>query len=72
MNFLVGIERWMRFQLVDKEKRLFQTERVVFTRYFGHSFHPVGEVGLIEDVAREYGQHLGRDSFFDIPPKGYE
>ena len=73
-----GIEKWMRFQtslrfqLVDKEKRLFQTERVVFTGYFGHTFHPVGEVGLIEDVAREYGQHLGRDSFFNIPPNGYE
>ncbi len=73
-----GIERWMqfqtrlRFQLVDKKKRLFQTERVVFTGYFGHTFHPVGEIGFIEDVAREYGQHLGRDSFFDISPKGYE
>ena len=73
-----SIVKWMRFmtalrfQLVDKEKRLFQTERVVYSGYFGHTFHPVGEVGLIEGVAREYGQHLGRDSFFDIPPKGYE
>jgi len=73
-----GIVTWMRFmtalrfQLIDKEKRLFQTERVIYSGYFRHTFHPVGEVGLIEDVAREYGQHLGRDSFFDIPPKGYE
>lgn len=73
-----GIERWMRFftslrfQLVDKEKRLFQAERVVFLGFYGHDFHPVGIIGSIEDVAREYGQHLGRDSFFDLVPHGFE
>ena len=72
------IEKWMRFLtslrfiLVDKEKRLFQTERVVFTGFFDHSFHPVGQPGKIEEVARAFGQHLGRDSFFDIDPVGYE
>lgn len=73
-----GIERWMRFltslrfRLVDKEKRLFQTERVVYLGFFDHSFHPVGQAEVIEDVARKYGQHLGRDSFFDIVPLGFE
>lgn len=73
-----GIERWMRFitsirfRLVDKKNRLFQTERVVFSGFFDHSFHPVGEIGAIEDVARNYGQHLGKDSFFDIIPHGLE
>ena len=72
------IEKWMRFItslrfiLIDKGKRLFQTERMVYLSFFGHSFHPVGEPGLIEDVAREFGQHLGRDSFFDIEPNGFE
>lgn len=72
------IERWMRFLtslrflLIDKEKRLFQTERVVFLGYFDHSFHAIGDAGVIEDVAREYGQHLGRDSFFNIVPHALE
>lgn len=72
------IERWMRFFtslrfiLVDKQKRLFQTERVVFLGFFSHKFSPVGNPGLIEDVVREFGQHLGRDSFFDIVPNGFE
>ena len=69
-----GIEKWMRFltslrfQLVNKERRLFQTERLVFSGYYGHDFHPIGKVGHIEDVVREYGQHLGRDSFFNLEP----
>lgn len=68
------IEKWMRFftslrfKLVDKEKRLFQTERVVYTSLYGNDFHPVGTVGSIEDVVRTYGQHLGHPSFFDIEP----
>ena len=69
-----NIEKWMRFftvlrfKLTDKEKRLFQTERVVYLSLFSNDFHPVGQPGLIEDVAREYGQHLGKESFFDIEP----
>ncbi|MEZ4931703.1 MAG: hypothetical protein R2788_06265 [Saprospiraceae bacterium] len=72
------IEKWMRFLtslrfvLVDKEQRLFQTERMVYLSFFDHDFHPVGRPGQIEDVAREYGQHLGRVSFFDIVPNGFE
>lgn len=77
-HFGPTIENWMRFFtsmrfiLVDEERRLFQTERVVFMGFYGHDFHPVGESGPIEDVAREYGQHLGRDSFFDIEPNAME
>jgi len=69
-----AIEKWMRFftalrfKLIDKEKRLFQTERVVYLSLFGNEFFPVGLPGAIEDVAREYGQHLGKASFFDIEP----
>jgi len=37
-------------------------------RYYGHTFHPVGEIDLIEEVAIKYGQHLGKVSFFDIEP----
>ncbi|WP_338812265.1 hypothetical protein V9L05_12745 [Bernardetia sp. Wsw4-3y2] len=77
-GFGEDVTRWMRFftslrfKLVDKTKRLFQTERVVYTSFYGHDFHPVGEVGLIEDVARNYGQYLGRETFFDLEPKSYE
>ena len=77
-NYGKEIGRWMRFltsmrfQLIDKNKRLFQTERVVYLGFFAHDFHPVGETDLIENVARKYAQHLGRDSFFDIVPNGFE
>ncbi len=73
-----NIERWMRFMcrmrfnLVEKEKRLFQIERVVYMGLFSHDFHSVGEPGQIEDVARKFGQHLGKDTFFDIVPNGFE
>ena len=72
------IERWMkfftslRFKLVDAKERLFQTERVVYTSFYGHDFHPVGEVGLIEDITRNYGQYLGRETFFDLEPIGMD
>ena len=69
------IDKWMRFftafrfKLVDKTKRLFQTERIVFMSFYAEDYYPVGEVGAIEDVAREYGQYLGRETFFDLEPK---
>ncbi len=68
------IERWMkfysalRFRLVDQEKRLFQTERVVYTGYHGHTFNPCGKIAPIEKVAVEFGQHLGKKTFFEIEP----
>ncbi len=77
-HFGKGIERSMpfltslRFRLIDKEKRLFQTERIVFLGIFDSSFLPVGQLERIEDVARKYGQHLGRNSFFNIIPHGFE
>lgn len=46
----------------------FQTERVVYSGGYGHDFHAVGEVGLIEDLAIKFGKHLGRDSYYDIEP----
>lgn len=73
-----SIERWMKFEtslkfvLANKSKRLFQAERVVFTSFFGFSFHPIGQLGSIEDVAREFGKHLGRGTFYEIDPVGYE
>ncbi|MEM6298366.1 MAG: hypothetical protein AAF740_06730 [Bacteroidota bacterium] len=69
------IERWMRFltalrfKLTNKEKRLFRAERVVFTGLYDHDFHPIGKVGKIEDLARDFGKHLGRESFFKIEPR---
>lgn len=73
-HFGKDIEKWMRFlsglrfKLIDRDKRLFQTERVVYIGFFEHNFHPVGEPGLIEDLAKKYGQHLGKESFFDLEP----
>jgi hypothetical protein len=72
------IERWMRFhtslkfKLVDAERRLFQAERVVYMSLFGHDFYPIGEPDSIEHLAKEFGQHLGRESFFNIDPVGWE
>lgn len=61
-----------RFQLIDKKNRLYQAERIVHLGAFGHDFYPVGEVGLIEDLAKKYAPHFGRETYLKIPPKGYE
>ena len=72
-----GIEQWMRFftrlrfKLVDKVQRLFQTERTVHLGFFERAFFPIGEVGPIEEIAAKYGQHLGRESFFRLEPKDW-
>ena len=50
----------------------FGTERVVYAGFYDRPFYPVGKIGLIENVAREFGQDLGKTSFFDISPMGYE
>ena len=73
-----GIEQWMRFftrlrfKLVDKEQRLFQTERTVHLSFFERAFFPIGEAGPIEEVAPKYGQHLGKVSFYDLEPHDWE
>lgn len=73
-----GIEQWMRFssalrfQLVDTENRLFQAERVVYLNFFASEFFLIGEPGFIENLTKAYGQHLGKDSFFDIAPHGWQ
>ncbi len=72
-----GIERWlrffcaMRFKLVDSKRRIFQAERIVRTGFFAQDFYQIGEPGLLENLARAFGQHLGRDSFYDIEPHGW-
>lgn len=77
-TFFSEVEKWMwyqhplRFVLVDKQKRLFQAERIISFSYFGHDYHPIGEIGPIEEIAPKYGQHLGRPTFLNLAPKGYE
>lgn len=69
-----GIEKWMRFfcslrfLLIDKEKRLFQAEREVVLGFSRSEFFTIGEPGPLEEVAKEFGQHLGRESFYRIEP----
>jgi len=58
----------LRFKLINEKKRLFQTERVIQLSYYGHTFNAVGNSDEIQIVTKEYGQHLGRQSFFDILP----
>ena len=77
-GFGKGILKWMKFFdgfrmiLVDKDKRLFQAERIVNTGFFGHDYHPIGEVGKVEDLALKIAPYLGTKNWYRIPPKGYE
>lgn len=70
------IEQWMkfytafRFQLVNYDKRLFQTERIVFMGFYDHSFHPIGSIGALDQLTTKYAPYLGRDTFFDLIPNG--
>ena len=77
-HFSTEIEKWMRFltslkfRLIDEEERVYQAERMVHTGFFSRQFYPIGEPGKLEDLAKEFGQHLGRASFFGIVPNGWE
>jgi len=62
----------LRFVLVNESERLFQAERVVFLSISGNDFYPIGKVGPIEEVAIEFGQHLGKPSFIEIVPHGFD
>lgn len=62
----------LKFQLVDQEKRLFQTERLVHLGLFHQEFFKIGKTGSLADLAQKFGQHLGKDSFFDIEPEGLQ
>ena len=72
------IVKWMKFFdgfrliLVDKEKRLFQAERIINTGFFGGDYHPIGEVGKVKDLALRIAPHLGTQNWYRIPPRGYE
>jgi hypothetical protein len=55
----------MRFQLVDKDQRLFAVERMTYRGEGGwHSLLWHGEA--LPELARKYLPHLGRDSFFEL------
>ena len=54
----------MRFRIIDKEKRLFDVERMTYRGYGGwRSLH---ESGTLAELIQTYLKHLGEDSFFDL------
>lgn len=68
------IERWMKFytafrcKLVDHDKRLFQAERIVYTGFYGHTFHPISAIDTLKNLATQYAPYLGRTTFFNLEP----
>lgn len=55
----------LRFELVDRERRLFRPERYCF-RGSVDDWIPIGPPAPLKDLAAQYLKHLGRDTFFDL------
>lgn len=55
----------MRFELVDREKRLFAPERYCF-RGSVDGWISIGEPETLARVAGRYLRHLGQESFFEL------
>lgn len=55
----------MQFVLVDKDERLFQTERYC---YLGSvdDWIPIGLPGSLSKLAEKYLRHIGKDSYFEL------
>ena len=70
------IEHWMKFntafrcKLVNYDKRFFQAERIVYTGFYEHTFHPISAIDTLENLANQYAPYLGRATFFDLEPVG--
>ena len=55
----------LRFTLVDKQKRLFQTERYCY-RGSIDAWIEVGTIGPLTKLVKTYVKHIGQDSFYDL------
>lgn len=55
----------MRFTLVEKKERLFQTERYCY-RGSVDDWIPIGTLGKIKELARRYIKHIGKDSYYEL------
>ncbi len=58
--------KMMRFGLVDAEKRIFVVERWCFRGSIDDWIPMLGGRGPLPSLVRKYGQHLGKDSFYDL------
>ncbi len=77
-NYGEAVNTWkryfdaLRFVLIDEEKRLFQAERRVYLGFYNNEYCKIGNADNLKALAQQFGQHLGRDSFFGIVPEGFE
>jgi hypothetical protein len=58
------LEPVMRFQLVDKDQRLFAVERMTYRGEGG--WKSLWHVETLPELARKYLPHLGRESLFEL------
>ena len=52
--------------MVDSAKRTFVVERWCFRGSIDDWIPMMGGRGSLPDLVRKYGQHLGKDSFYDL------
>jgi hypothetical protein len=62
---LVAYSPELRFVLIDKEERLFQTERYCY-RGSIDDWIEIGAPDRLKALVRKYVKHLGQDSFFEL------
>lgn len=72
------VDRWkkydarVKFVLVGERPRQFAAYRMSFTSLFDHDFVELDRSPDLADLAEAVCQHLGRPSFFDLVPPGWE
>lgn len=55
----------LRFELVDEEKRLFQTRRFCFLGSIDDWIHISG-MDTLENLVKRFVRYLGQDSFYEL------
>jgi hypothetical protein len=72
------VDRWkqydarLKFVLVGERPRQFAAYRMSFTSLFDHDFVELNRSPDLAALAEELCPHLGRPSFFDLVPPGWE
>jgi hypothetical protein len=65
LNWSLSYSPIMKFILIEQTQRLFQTQRYCF-RGSIDDWIEIGASGKLEDLVKEYVQHIGKDSYYDL------
>lgn len=77
-EFGPGVNKWkkyddaFRIRLIDPDARIFQAERRVYVDFAPEYVAIQNAQGELNDLLEILGPFLGRETFFDLVPEGWE